>query len=194
MFCTPLDQSVVRGAKSEVLRGSAAEAIDIWPYPALTIAFYRNPLDRALSAYEHFIKRTLVYPEESNGGPLSLGRQNFTDMGFTSDMEFKDFALHLRNVDLELDLHLKPQSNSFDETTTHSTRTATYQLEQLDELWPEIVNKHALDCSTEVVSFNAAQYETKDRLSGARLGIFEDMYQDDYERWEDSYHEPGTPL
>ena len=194
MFLAPAGEPLVRGRSvphDYALRGDVEAALS-WPRPHLTIAFFRNPLQRALSTYEHFIKRTLIHPEESNGGPLSLGRQSFTDLGFHPNMEFKDFILHLRNIDLSADKHLKPQHLSFDEALA-SVDVYGGQLEQLNTTWPLIVDQYGLDCTKEVAQYNKAEYEQID-IGEARLGLFKQLYATDYRYWEACHFEARAPL
>jgi len=200
MFLTPADMPLVRG-DAPAIRNSGDEAAAInayrgdivaaqnWPKPDLTIAFFRNPLLRALSAYEHFIVRTLKVID----GVSTLGRQSFTDLGFTADMDFAAFVLHLRNINLKADNHLKPQSTSFIEAYNDEEVYAG-QLEQLDTIWPLIVAQYGLDCTLEIPRYNEAEYITHKRLSGVRLSMFKELYARDYAFWKASYFEAGTQI
>jgi hypothetical protein len=192
-FLTPLDAEVQRGIPGvPLIRNSGDEAAAIgayrgdvvaahsWPKPELTIAFFRNPLARALSAYEHFFVR----------GTL---RTQFEELGFKLSMEFPDFALHLRNIDLNADPHLRPQTTSYMAAGLHDNIYAG-QLEQIDVTWPLLVDQHNLDCSKQMPRYNAATYETEDRLTGARLLLFEDLYKDDYLLWRAAHFEAGATV
>lgn len=209
MFLTPADMPLVRGTapalrSDDAYRGYAEDTQD-WPEPELTLAFFRNPLIRALSAYEQFIvrgiQRPLASPVISFGddhvvapGVPSLGRQSFTDLGFTADMEFKDFCLHLRNIDLNADNHLKPQATSYMQAYGNPGQVYSGQLEQLDITWPLLVDQYGLNCTKEVPQYNAAKYETKDRLTGVHLDLFKKLYAQDYRFWEASHFEARAPL
>jgi len=215
MFLTPAGMPLARGTAPairnssdktpapEVYRGDVVAA-QSWPEPELTIAFFRNPLGRALSAYEHFIVRTLQYPVDSpvvtpggetKAGIPTLGRQSFTDLGFTPDMDFQAFCSHLRGINLAVDNHLKPQSTSFLEAYgSNTTNVHAGQLEQLNTIWPLIVEQYDLDCTLEVPRYNAAKYETENRLDGAYLNQFEALYARDYAFWEAAHFEARAPL
>jgi len=182
-FLTPPGESIERGAPQayrpairvsneeaatvRTYRGSP-EAAQEWPEPKVTITFFRNPLARALSAYQHFIVRTL--------------RESFINLGFRADMNFSAFCLHLNNVDLNADNHLKPQCVGFQEVYAGG-EVYGGQLEQLYTTWPLLVEQYGLDCTTEVAHFNAAAYNLE-TLTGIRREMFQKLYADDYALWE----------
>jgi len=196
MFLTPAGMPLIRGTAPALNtpsvrntgdeaaaigghRGDAAAAQD-WPKPELTIAFFRNPLMRILSAYEHFLVRTV--------------RDPFLELGFTTDMDFPKFCLHLRNIDLSIDNHLKPQIQSYTEASGLPPQVYGGQLEQLDITWPLLVEQYGLDCTLEIPQYNAAEYETEGRLTGARLDLFKQLYAADYRMWEASHFETRAPI
>ena len=133
MFLTPPDQSVVRGAMPAVQVSSDvpveqvykgfAEDVDNWPEPAYTIAFFRQPARRMLSVYQHFIVRTMQKEL------TTAGYTAFTKLGFDASMTFPVFCRHLRSIDLDADLHLKPQVTSLNAAVGGELRT--YTLENL---------------------------------------------------------------
>jgi hypothetical protein len=203
MFRTPAGESVQRGRTFDELCGTTEDAQD-WPKPDTIITFFRHPLLRALSTYEHFLVRGIQHPvnspvisfdgEETKQGKPSLGRQSFTDLGFTADMDFPAFVLHLRNIELCADKHLKPQAISFWEAYDGRASVYAGQLEQLHITWPLIVEQYGLDCTLEIPRYNLAEYEVNDRLSGVRLDMFKDLYLRDYSYWDAAHFETGTPI
>ena len=200
MFLTPADKELVRGAApairisnaapvlQEVYRGTAMDA-QHWPEPELTITFFRNPLQRALSAYEHFIIRTL---DEVDGVP-TLGRESFTKLGFTVGMSWYEFCAHLGKIDLSADDHLKSQAQSFTEVFTGG-EVYGGQLEQLSTTWPLIVDQYGLDCTKEVPQYNEAKYDRERMLSTAAYTRFDQLYGADRRYWEAAHFETGTKI
>ena len=178
MFLTPVDDSIERGkaalivnsqdqaAKVGAYRGDLAAA-QTWPEPHTTIAFFREPIRRLLSAYQHFIVRTTRSP--------------FIDMGFRSGMAFHEFCAHFITVDPTLDNHLKPQNLSFNEALVG--RALIYKLEYLDAIWPQLVEHLGLKCTKEVARFNAAEYDIDTHLQGVHVDWVNIKYADDYNTW-----------
>jgi len=191
MFLTPADMSIVRGDAPAVrnsgdeaaaigaYRGSLAVSLN-WPKPEFTIAFFREPIRRTLSAYQHFVVRTL----KDIGGVKTLGRRSFTDLGYDADMTFPEFCGHLQYVNLQADNHLRPQ--------TEALMVAGYgtvfgrQLEELSYEWPILVDFLELDCTKEVATFNAAEYDVTEHLAGNHVAIIEQLYEDDYILWNEA--------
>ena len=197
MFLTAPGDEVVRGAKPAVLlsgpdypppakvyKGSSAHD---WPKADITIAFFRHPLQRTYSTYEHFIIRTLVHPLIS---APSLGRKQFTELGFKANMSIEDFCEHLTTIDLDYDKHLKPQATSFNELRTDNVWMG--RLENLNEQWPLLVESLRLPCAKEVAHFNAASYESYQ--PGPHVQIIEDLYAEDYELWHNASDEARTQI
>lgn len=187
MFQTPRDQSVVRGMAPAVKVSGQDTSPGVfykgddttdWPESEWTLAFFRNPLQRAYSAYQHFIIRTLSYPLVS---VPSLGRKQFVELGFEAGMTFLEFCEHLAIIDLNYDPHLRPQATSFNRAACGHRWLC--QLERLDTAWPETVEHFDLPCTKEVVDFNAANYEPC-LVDGPEAGIIEVLYAEDYEIWD----------
>jgi len=182
MFLTPADVPLVRGGAipDDAYRGTVEKARS-WPEPRLTIAFMRNPLMRAFSAYDHFIIRTQ--------------RASIMALGFTPDMSFTQFITHLGEIDLTADEHLKPQWLSFIEACA-SLDVYGGQLEQLDTTWPLIVDQYGLDCTKEIPHYNRAErdymWDTEDRLPRSVLAAFKVLYATDYACWNAAHFEAGT--
>ena len=203
MFLTPADMSLVRGtapalgapavrnsgdeaAAIDAFRGDAAAA-QKWPPPRLTIAFFRNPLMRALSAYQHFIVRTLR--EELS----TQGQESFLSMGFTADMDFAAFCKHLQTIDLTRDPHITPQALSFNEAYD-GEETHAGQLEQLTMIWPLMVDHYGLDCTKEVPRYNEARYMVTEHMSEESVAIIKQLYNTDHKYWEAAYFEARAPF
>ena len=186
MFQTPADQAINRGASPNVYVSKDEEApvfykgtdTDDWPDAEITIAFFRNPLQRAYSAYQHFIIRTLS--NELVSVP-SLGRKQFTELGFTAGMTFLEFCEHLKTVDLDYDPHLRPQITSF--VAAKSGFDIINQLENIHRSWPELVEDFNMSCTKAVVYFNSANYDPwpEDSLEGH---IIRSLYDEDYHTWD----------
>lgn len=207
MFMTPAGQSVARGATPavrisgqpvpEVYKGFS-DAVSHWPPAKVSIAVFRNPFERALSAYQHFIVRTLQSDEvvvgaagtsKKYGGVPTQGRTTFTQLGFDHEMSFSDFVQHLGSIDLCYDKHLKPQAISFREAA--SGLVHGIQLEQLHVQWPLLVRAFDLPCTTEVAEFNAADYTAdSDHWSYA---LVTQLYADDLKLWEKAHVAEADP-
>ena len=182
-FLTPAGEvaKLRRGAMlSGALKGTTTEARD-WPDPDLTIAFFRHPLERAISAYENFFVRTW--------------RTEFEALGFTPDMSFVQFLSHLTTIDLSVDAHLKPQAISYFEGYLHSAEVYAGRLEQVGITWPLVVEQYNLHCTKNVAHFNTAFYAYDQYiLPQIHIAPFRALYADDYALWEAANFEARTPI
>ena len=180
MFLTPRGETPVRGRSAVLNSGEEAKKLGAyrgdlaackeWPDPELVVAFFREPIRRALSAYQHFIVRT--------------SRKPFQDLGFTADMSFKDFVMHLRKIDLSADAHLEPQFLAFDQATPKNTRATLYRIEDLDLAWPNMVKELGLNCTTEVMHYNQGNYDPYQYITDPEIvEVIDDLYQSDNMVW-----------
>ena len=180
MFQTPAGQDIVRGTTPAVLISGADMPVmykgfdaSEWPEPRLTLAFFREPVKRARSAYEHFIVRTA---KAGLVGLATADHESFTKLGFNLKMTFTEFCEHLHHIDLNLDNHLKPQTTSF--IAALNGANYIYKLEDLSVCWPRLVKELDLPCTTHVVRFNEAKYDTTQQDDSINQ-----LYADDYDLW-----------
>ena len=188
MFLTPPGQEPVeRGTPAVRISGpdmpippqiysGIEENAPNWPEPLFTVAFFREPIFRAYSAYQHFIVRTLNVVD----GVPTLGRVSFTKLGFTADMSFPEFCEHLCGIDLCTDGHLKPQVTSFNAVVGAGT-PYTFRLEHLDTKWATIVDDLVINCTKELAHFNAAA--PRFPIDKHVADLVNTLYAEDYEAW-----------
>lgn len=166
-FCTEDGSDVVRGTMGEYKDSSSA---------SVTIAFFRNPLARLVSAYNH-----LVAGDELHGG-LAM-------WGYEHEMDFEDFIrLTIQLPDKEIDLHFASQSyQTCLALEEHFTEVIWLgQVEQLPMHWLEMQNFTGLwNTPNFLPNFNERPhkpwplYYTQELVHEALSG----RYMDDYRRW-----------
>lgn len=191
MFLTPKNAELSRGNKPMVINSSdrAKEvgayrgdinACQSWPKPDAILAFFRDPFRRSLSAYQHFLVRTL----KERDGVRTVGRKSFEDLGFTAGMTFREFVFHLPKIDLNKDAHLEPQFTSLDSATPPDTQVYIYRLEDINDNWAKIVEAHDLSSTTDVANYNTASYDPTPYMFDADVtAIISDLYKADETIW-----------
>lgn len=158
-----------------------------WPDADYTLMFFRNPIRRAISAYEHFIVRTLRITSQR-----SRGYSNFSHYGFTPEMTFLDYAKHLHTIDVSCDPHLLPQFVSL--TRSGSGKLIAGQLERIEEQWPFLIDYLKLDCSPALEHINKAGYEINYEGFDEAAALVREVYATDYWEYWSYLDEAGTPL
>jgi hypothetical protein len=163
------------------LRGYLDSA-EHWPKPHTVIVFIRDPARRALSAYQHFIVRTV--------------RENFLALGFTPDMSFAQYCKHLKTVDLAKDLHIEPYYDQLAATGTEDSRFLLAPLELISEVWPAFVNDLGLDdVPLGVWRQNNGGYQAAEFLTDELTDYIRDeVYSQDYSLWQTVYNETRATL
>lgn len=169
-FCTRSGEEVARGASAPSDfkdRGNAS----------ITVAFFRHPLARLVSAYEQMV----------NGAELHAGLAMW---GYEHEMDFADFVrLTLAIPDKEIDLHLASQSYQLClALEEHNTEIIWIGLvEQLPTHWLEMQNFTALwDMPDTLPNFNARThppwptYYTPDLIGY----VLDSRYMGDVSVWE----------
>lgn len=158
--------------KLGVLRAEYGDHHD-WPTPRTSIAFVRDPVHRALSAYHHFFVRDTRRVRDGKLGEL----------GFTLEMSFDDYCLHLMDVDLSQDPHIDKQMTFLFNDELDGDEFVLCRLEWIDTAWPEIVREYNLDCSPLMEEHNVGEYNPDEYLTSQNLAILEDLYYDDRALW-----------
>ena len=161
-----------------------------WPDALYTLIFFRDPLARAISAFEHFIVRTLRITTQRG-----RGHSNFFHYGLTPEMNFLEYARHLHSIDASCDPHLLPQSDSL--LRCGSGKLIAGQLERFSEQWPQLVKTLCLDCSDHIEHVNKAYYD----INGAdydgydeAAALIHEVYAIDYDEYWSYLDEARTPL
>jgi hypothetical protein len=164
-------------------RGDLVTCVD-WPQPEVVIAFIRNPVRRALSAYQHFFIRDIAIDRQF--------RYTFAGMGFTQDMSFSEFVDYLLTVDLTTDKHITPQ---FDDLIAAAGGTySEYLLAPLELIgycWPIMMDNVGLGekVPRTVLHRNKGDYNPDDYLTPELSGKLRELYSRDYNLWEVVYGE-----
>jgi hypothetical protein len=144
-----------------------------WPKPDVVVAFVRNPAYRVLSAYQHFVIRTMRY--------------KFKDLGFTQGMPFDKFVDHLLTVDLTTDKHLTPQID--DLVAASGDELCNYilaPLEMIGEAWPIVMDNVGLGNVVPriVLHLNRGNYNPADFMTSELHDKLRELYSQDYNLWE----------
>lgn len=138
-FCTNRGEDVVRGGKTMRYPDKHAASV--------TVAFFRNPLARLVSAYNHLVR-----------GDEGL-HDSLHKWGYKHGMEFDYFIdLTLAIPDKEIDLHLRSQVRQLaDALEEHHTEIVWIgQVEQLaTSSWREMRDVTGLQTPDFVPAFNA---------------------------------------
>jgi hypothetical protein len=161
-----------------------------WPAAKYTLIFFRDPLARAVSAYEHFIARTLRINARRKSG-----YSNFAHYGFTPEMKFLEYVKHLATIDISCDPHLLPQSDSL--LRSGSGELIVGQLERFAEQWPLLVDYLGLDCSKQIEHINKAKYDRSGadyRGFDEAAALIREVYAIDFDEYWSYLDEAGTPL
>lgn len=116
-----------------------------WPEPIVTIAFFRHPLARVASVWNKLMRDTWY--------------ASFHVHGFQKDMSFEAFCKHLLFIqDDNTDPHLRPQSEQFNECRGWLGGTYIMRLDEISMSWPQMVRTWDLDCTTNLLHLNRADY------------------------------------
>ncbi len=130
--------------KEATLVGDYAKAAT-WPEPIVTIAFFRHPLARVASVWNHLI-RDFFYLQ-------------FKAHGFTRDMPFEDFCKHLISIrDEFLDPHLEEQAINFRACRGLLNEVEIYRLDEISTSWPQMVSTWDVDCTVNIAHMNRRDY------------------------------------
>jgi len=198
-FLTPRKKKIMRGGTPALLNTSD-EASHIggyrgdltncheWPKPEIIVSFIRNPVRRALSAYQHFMVRKIT---KSADGTQTFGRQSFADLGFVIGMTFPQFCEHLATVDLLVDAHLRPQVSDLAEAgaLAECNSFIIAPLEKFDTIWPLVMSELNVDCPLQPAHMNAGKYHPDEFLHGDADDILKELYSEDWNLWEVITHE-----
>ncbi len=126
------------------LKGDYKKA-QIWDSPIVTLAYFRHPLARVASVWNKLMRDTWY--------------TSFAQYGFVKGMTFPEFCNHLLDLDREsLDPHLRPQAESFRECRGWGGDTCIYRLDEMGTAWAQMVRTWDLDCTTNIVHMNRADY------------------------------------
>lgn len=126
------------------LRPKSVQPWDEWPAPLVTLAYFRHPLARVASVWNHLFRERAGYT------PLEK-------FGFTEGMIFSEFVHHLLTIDVndEMDLHLMPQDRAFQRCTTNTLTTEIYRLDQIETAWPKMCRTWGLQCRPDALYLNS---------------------------------------
>jgi hypothetical protein len=165
-------------AGEDVVRGSSNYGYDDADTTSITVAFFRNPLARLVSAYNH-----LVCAEDG----LHSGLQKF---GYQHGMDFGQFIdLTLSIPDNKIDLHLRSQTWQLCEALEHHYTTVVWlgQVEQLPAHWRQMQNFTAIwDTPDAPPMFNGRLHRPWPMYYTVDLAhrVLTDRYFDDYKTWQ----------
>lgn len=151
-----------------------------WPHPDVVIAVLRNPVRRALSAYQHFLVRK--------------ERSSFTGLGFKFGCTFDEFVEHLVTVDLTGDAHIKPFVPDLIAAGSNS-QVLLLPLELLSQIWPVIIEELQIKGTSPTMQFrNKGDYDPDDFLTPELYDTLRTLYQEDYDLWELAYNDVWDSL
>jgi len=178
-FSTAPGEKPHRGQNSldkHTLKGDAAKA-QAWDQPLVTIAYFRHPLARIASVWNKLMRDTWY--------------ASFHQYGFTKGMTFEAFCRHVLFIQHDaLDPHLKPQCESFRECRGWND-TCIYRLDEMSYAWPQMVRTWDLDCTTNIVHMNRADYPDGKPWTALYEGHEDliaqllDMYGEDLHIWRE---------
>jgi len=163
--------------RTDTLVGNSHKAKD-WPEPVVTIAYFRHPLARLASVWNHLIRDSWY--------------TSFKELEFTRDMTFPEFCIHLLSIrDEFLDPHLEQQDINFRACRAWLGDTHIYRLDEIDTSWPQMCRTWDLDCTSQVAHMNrrdypdgkpwTALYEQCPEL----IFKLKDMYRHDLQIWQE---------
>jgi len=116
-----------------------------WDYPIVTIAYFRHPLARLASVWNHLMRQSWY--------------SSFKSMGFERDMTFPQFLEKLlQEKGNYLDPHVKHQHLNFRECRGWLGDTWIARLDEIATVWPQMVRTWDLDCTTNIAHFNREEY------------------------------------
>lgn len=161
-------------------RGDLTNSHD-WPAPSIELAFIRNPVHRALSAYQHFIVRGVQHDG-------TLMRDNFNQLGYKPGMTFAEYCDYLPSVFLD-DPHTTPYSDELLKAGLPDTPYMIAPLELIDDIWPAFMEQFNIDCPRLLPTVNAGQYQADDFLTDDLVEKLRELYSEDYLLWEFLYNE-----
>lgn len=149
-----------------------------WADPIVTMAFFRHPLARVASVWNKLMRETWYV--------------SFAPLGFEKDMDFKSFCLHLLFIqDCDLDPHLRSQALSFRECRGRAGDTYIMRLDEISYAWPQMVRTWDLDCTTNIMHLNRAEYPDGLPWTALYVGLEKiafdllRMYREDLKIWRD---------
>jgi hypothetical protein len=179
-----------RTQRAEAYRGYLDTA-ENWPEPHTVVGFIRDPVRRALSAYQHFIIRTSKLAD----GARTVGRESFHCMGFTPDMDFAQYCEHLGKIDPSNDPHIEPYYDRMPATGTENSRFLLAPLELISEVWPAFVEDLGLDdVPLGVWRQNRGGYKPDKYLTDEVVDQVRTIYSADYRLWQTIYDETRETL
>lgn len=174
-FVTPPTFTVERGARHLEAKHGDSKTVGDWPVPVVTVAFFRNPLARTWSVYNHLVRDNF--------------RDEFSCLGIDQSSPFDQFCEAIVSCDdLSFDNHLKPQVQSFREAAKGSYWVA--RLEEAEWKWPRMCRVFQLDCTTKLARFNIADYShpwtrAYHRMDRKLLNALLACYAGDNDVWEE---------
>jgi hypothetical protein len=153
-----------------------------WPEPDIILSFLRNPVTRALSAYQHFFIR--------NPGFRGMSfRESLLAAGFTEDMSFEDYVAHLETLTLDEDPHIKPQYPDLEAAGGSDYEYVVAPLEMIDVCWPLMMAEFDVNCPMQVLHENRGGYDPESYLTPDLTQRLKVLYSNDYGLWEVIYNE-----
>jgi hypothetical protein len=172
---SPVDRAATQ-LRKDTLIGNYHKAQQ-WPEPVVTIAYFRHPLARIASVWNHLIRHNWY--------------TSFKELGFTKEMPFDAFCKHLLFIrDDFLDPHLEEQSISFRACRAWLGDTAIYRLDEISTAWPQMCRTWDLDCTTNVAHMNRRDYPEGKPWTAMykdKQVMFDllHMYREDLQIWSD---------
>jgi hypothetical protein len=143
-----------------------------WPEPEFIVSFLRDPVQRIISAHQHFCVRKERY--------------KFKELGFKFGMSFPEFVDHLLTVDISADPHLSPCIDDLFTVSGDDKHCILAPLENIQEAWPQIMAVVGLvDVPREVYHKNKGEYDLRTTSYGQDLhDKIRELYREDYALWE----------
>jgi hypothetical protein len=151
-FMTPPTVTVTSGKRpleDETLRGGSTFAVRDWPLPLVNIAFFRHPLKRLFSAWNHLTQQHLYGP--------------FKAIGIKRHVTWPDFAEEISSYlwqHTKPDPHVESQYAMFLRVCDIKAPNLFFRLESSADNWERMVEWYDLDCVLRPQILNANGYDS----------------------------------
>lgn len=163
------------------MRPTSVQPWHKWPTAIVALAYFRHPLARVASVWNHLFRERAGYT------PLEK-------FGFTEGMIFREFVEHLLSLEEnnDMDLHLMPQMRAFDRCATNAVAAQFYRLDEIETVWPQMCTTWGLQCRRDPLHLNSR----RDNYPGGKpwthlwkglepeaTELINGLYADDYNAW-----------
>lgn len=181
-FMTPPGADHVVGPRplaDETLRGGSTDAVKDWPVPVVNVCFFRHPLKRLYSVWNHLTQRT-------HYGPFRPHMQK--GIGW---VPFVDLITIMIEKEQRLDPHIDSQFALFERVAHPDAQNLFFRLEDSTECWPKMVDYYDLDCTRTPKILNTNEYdqpflpwgEAYEKVPVGSRACLHKFYADDLRIW-----------